>query len=331
MKNITTLKKISQSLNLSISTVSRALKNHPDISQHTKDKVIELANTLEYEPNTYAIQLRTNNSKAFGLIVPTISNYFYDSFIAAVEEECRSIGYSVLILQSGDDAAVELNNLKICRQNRVSGIFVCVTPLTSDIAPFLKLTELNIPVIFCDKVPNFENFSKICVADAIAAKIAAEELLRKERKKILAFFGNENMSITRKRLSAFNKVFEREGKQAKLFCEFALSPGEARDKTYRYLSAKNKPDAVFCMSDEILTGTMKAIQQLGLKIPAEIAVISISNGFIPWLYHPEITYVETSGYKLGKLAITKMLDILEGNLMAEELTLDSFLVKGGSL
>src|SRR5487761_2403022 len=106
MKNITTLKKISQSLNLSISTVSRALKNHPDISQHTKNKVIELANTLEYEPNTYAIQLRTNNSKAFGLIVPTISNYFYDSFIGAVEEECRRIGYSVLILQSGDDAAV---------------------------------------------------------------------------------------------------------------------------------------------------------------------------------------------------------------------------------
>src|SRR5438132_1127583 len=102
-----TLKKISQMLGLSISTVSRALKDHPDISEKTKQRVTELANALDYEPNANAIHLRTSKNNLFGLIVPSVSNFFYDSFIGAVEEECRKNNYSLLILQSGDDAAVE--------------------------------------------------------------------------------------------------------------------------------------------------------------------------------------------------------------------------------
>jgi LacI family transcriptional regulator len=97
---------------LSISTVSRALKDHPDISAATKAKVNALANSLDYEPNAYAIQLRTQNSKIFGVIVPAISNLFYDSFISAVEEESRKNGYALMILQSSNQVDIELDNLK---------------------------------------------------------------------------------------------------------------------------------------------------------------------------------------------------------------------------
>ena len=105
--NNATLKKISEMLGLSISTVSRALKNHPDISERTKQRVTELATALDYEPNTNAVQLRTSKNNLFGLIVPSISNFFYDSFVAAVEEECRKNNYSMIILQSGDDPTAE--------------------------------------------------------------------------------------------------------------------------------------------------------------------------------------------------------------------------------
>ena len=142
MKHNTTLKKISQILDISISTVSRALKNHPDISEKTKRKVTELAETLEYEPNAYAINLRTNKSKNFGLIIPYASSYFYDSFIASLEEDCRKNGYSLIILQSFDDPETEANNLKLCRQNRVTGVFASITPHTTNMQPFLKLDEL---------------------------------------------------------------------------------------------------------------------------------------------------------------------------------------------
>ena len=115
--NNTTLKKISEILGLSISTISRALKDHPDISDKTKQRVVELATTLDYEPNANAINLRTSNSKLFGLIVPSISNGFYNSFISSVEEECRRNGYSLMILQSGDSPDIEITKIMPAEQD----------------------------------------------------------------------------------------------------------------------------------------------------------------------------------------------------------------------
>ncbi|BAV07070.1 LacI family transcriptional regulator [Filimonas lacunae] len=325
------MKKLSHTLGLSISTVSRALKNHPDISEATRQKVWELANVLEYEPNTYAINLRTNNSKLFGLIVPVISSYFYDSLIASLEEEARLHGYSLLILQSGDDPLVEQANLKLCKQNRVAGVFAAVTKETLDITSFLKLSENDIPVIFLDKVPTYAHCNKICVADADAARIAAETLLSHKKKKILALFGNSHLSITRERQKAFRTSIDESGKKVRLFIQEANHPAEACERILKAWAATAKPDAIFCMSDEILTGVMKAVQQLKLNIPEDAGIIAISNGFIPQLYYPEITYVETSGFKLGKLAYTRMMAIMAGSSFIQQMQVDALLVKGGSI
>jgi LacI family transcriptional regulator len=324
--NNTTLKKISEVLGLSISTISRALKNHPDISEKTKLRVTELANALDYEPNANAIHLRTSKSNLFGLIVPTISNFFYDSFIASVEEESRKNNYSLMILQSGDDPAIELENLRLCRQNRISGLFACISSDTSNMEPFFKLKDLDIPVIFFDKVPETNDCNKVCVADMASATLAANAILGKRKKKVLALFGNNHLSITKKRLDAFTKTID---KKAKLLISHANNAEEAQEITLHALT--QKPDTVFCMSDEILTGAMKAIQKAGLKIPEDIGVIAISNGFIPKLYFPEITYVETSGYKLGKLAFSSMMACMAGSTFIQELTIESLLVEGGSL
>lgn len=324
--NNTTLKKISEILGLSISTVSRALKDHPDISDRTKQRVTELAATLDYEPNANAVHLRTSKSNLFGLIVPSVSNFFYDSFIAAIEEECRRNNYSLMILQSGNDVSVETENIKLCRQNRVSGVFVCLTKETSNLEPFLKLKDQDIPVVFFDIVPEDVSCNKVCVADAASASIAADLLSQKKKKKILALFGNPHLSITKKRLEAFTKTVD---KKAKLIIQHADNSQEAQDITRDMLI--QKPDAVFCMSDEILAGSMKAIQMNNLKIPDDIAVVAISNGFIPKLYFPEITYVETSGYKLGKLAFSGMMANIAGSSYTQELMIESILVNGGSV
>ncbi len=327
--NNTTLKKISQTLELSISTVSRALKDHPDISAKTKQRVVELANAMDYEPNANAINLRTSNSRLFGVIVPTISNFFYDSFISSVEEESRKNNYSLMILQSGDDPAIELTNLKLCRQNRISGLFACISSQTNDINPFFKLKEMNTPVIFFDKVPDITNCNKVCVADALSATIAADAIIHKKKKKVLALFGAERLLMTKKRMSAFKETINSKAPTVKLITDFAENAAEAEKLTSKYLL--QKPDTVFCMSDEILTGAMKAILRKGLSIPGDIAVIAISNGFIPKLYYPEITYVETSGFKLGKLAFSSMMASLGGSTFIQELTTESLLIEGGSL
>lgn|SRR5574343_400725 len=332
MRTKATLKKISQNLNLSISTVSRALKNHPDISEETKRKVIELAGLLEYEPNTHAINLRTNRSKVFGLMVPVISNYFYYSLIAAVEEDARRMGYTLLILQSGDDPLIEAENLRLCRMNRVAGVFVSLAAGTKDISHFLKLDELDIPVIFFDKVPAYEACNKICLADSEAARLAAETIIRKNRKKIFALFGNPELLITQKRLAAFKETIESTGEPIEMIIQHASSSDEAFIQTTRQFSQADRPDTIFTMSDEILTGVMKALQRKQVQVPDEVGVISICNdNFIPSLYFPEITFVETSGRDLGKLAFKRMMDHLGGKTFLQELTLPSRLISGGSL
>lgn len=327
--NNTTLKKISEILGLSISTISRALKDHPDISDKTKQRVVELATTLDYEPNANAINLRTSNSKLFGLIVPSISNWFYNSFIASVEEESRKNGYSLMILQSGDDPSIEITNLKLCRQNRITGLFVCLSPETTNIEPFLKFKELDIPVIFFDKVPDAGNCNKVCVADSLSATMAANTIVNKKKKKVLGIFGNTHLLMTKKRMEAFTETINEKVNKIKLTVDNASSSEEAEEVMLKHIQAKH--DTVFCMSDEILIGVMKVIQKKGLKVPEDISVITISNGTAPKLYYPEITYVETSGHKLGKLAFSSMMACLAGSTFIQELTTESILVEGGSL
>jgi LacI family transcriptional regulator len=327
---VITLKKISEVLGLSISTVSRALKDHPDISANTKKRVHELAETLEYEPNINAINLRSKKNRVLSLIVPSISGFFYDSFISAVEEESRRNNYTLMILQSSNDAEIEKSNLQVCRQNRISGLFVCLSTQTNSMTPFDKFKEADIPLVFFDKVPEGAGYNKICIADEQAAKLAAELLLRKNKKNILSIFGNENLSITKTRYKAYQKIISLQ-KEVVSQNEYCNSTEEAKKITKQYFSKKQKPDAVFCMSDEILIGVMKTLNELKISIPEQVAVITLSDGYLPKLYTPEITYIETSGYKLGKLAFTKMMHCINGETDAEEMFTTSPLVKGGSL
>jgi LacI family transcriptional regulator len=329
MENVT-LKKIAEVLGLSISTVSRALKNHPDISSGTKKRVNELAEFLDYEPNINAINLRAKKNRVFGLIVPTVSGFFFHSVISAIEEECRKNNYALMILQSGNDIELENNNLKICRQNRISGLFACLSTETTSMDTFDKFKEADIPLIFFDRVPEGKEYNKICIADEQAAQQAAQLLVKKNKKKILALFGNKILSITRRREMAFQKIMS-EVNTAVIYSEFCNNAMDAKQITYQYFTKNPRPDAVFCMSDEILSGVMKSLNELKIEIPSETAVISLSDGFLPKLYTPEITYVETSGYKLGKLAFERMMNCMEGKDEPVELFINTPFVNGGSL
>ncbi|MCY7311055.1 MAG: LacI family transcriptional regulator [Chitinophagaceae bacterium] len=325
-----TLKNISEKLNISISTVSRALKNHPDISESTKRKVKDLAVLMEYEPNTYAVNLRTNVSKVFGLIVPAISNLFYESFIAAVEEDARQLGYSLMILQSGNDPVTEIENLKLCKQTRVAGIFICVATHAAHTETYLKYIEAGMPLVFFDNVPDIDSCNKVCPADEEAATISAATIIKYKKKKVLGIFGNPELSISRKRMEAFRKTFAADAPKTQLEIQHADSSQQAKEIVQTYFSSK-KADHIFCMSDEILMGVMQATYKLGLTIPTDVSILAISNGFLPALFNPAITYVETSGYKLGKLAMRSMSDHLNGQTFTKVIILPSLLIEGASM
>lgn len=326
-----TLKKLSEALGLSISTVSRALKDHPDISEKTKTKVKELAVAMEYEPNSYAVQLRTKHNNVLGILVPTINNFFYDSFIAAVEDEARLHGYSVLIMQSMDKLQIESSNLNLFRKNMVAGLFVSISIETDDPTPFLKLNELKTPVIFFDRVPETDVCNKVCLADAETGRVAAEAIVRKGKKNVLALFGHPHLSITKKRLAAFSETIKALDPGIKVKYAFPEQAAPAREELIAALDNNEKPDVVFCMGDLILIGVMNAVHERKLKVPDDLSIISVSNGFLPGLYDPKITHVETNGYKLGKRAFEQMLACLQGNNTVEEVFIKCSLVEGGSI
>ena len=330
MSTSTTLKTISSLLNISVSTVSRALKNHPDISEKTKKKVQELALMMDYEPNAHAISLRTNTSKLLGLIVPTLANYFYTSFLTVLEEESRKKGYTLITFQSGDSADIELENLRLCRVNHVAGLFIAISPETKDIEPYARLEKNGVPVIFFDKVPEAENCNKVRMADEEAAILAAESIIKSKRKKVLALFGNKEFSITKKRWKSFTDYLQKNASLIEVTAVFVGSTEEATSATEKNIRKKN-PDVIFCMSDEILAGSMKAIKKLKITVPGKIAVIAISNGFIPQLFDPEITYIETSGMELGKLAFNRLLNYYNGNTTPQELIVPCRFIKGNSI
>lgn len=326
-----TLKKLSEVLGISISTVSRALKDHPDISDNTKTKVKELATALEYEPNNYAVQLRTRQSNLLGILVPYIDNFFYDSFISAVEENARMHGYSVMIMQSRDKAQIEAANLHLFRKNMITGLFASVSIETEDMTPFRKLEELKIPVVFIDRVAEVEGYHKVCMADEEAARIAAEAIIEKKKKRVLGLFGHPHLSITKTRLATFRETFEKLAPKTKLMIDFPEATAESKKVTLAALKEKYRPDVIFCMGDLILMGVMQAVHKMKLQVPEDISIVSISNGLIPTLFDPQITYVETSGYKLGRLAFTQMLSCLRNEYTPEEVIVESLLVEGGSL
>jgi LacI family transcriptional regulator len=326
-----TLKKLSEVLGISISTVSRALKDHPDISTTTKQKVKELAKAMEYEPNAYAVQLRTRQSNVLGIIVPDIQSFFYDSFIAAIEEAARSHGFSVLIMQSGNNAETEAANLQLMRKHMTQGVFIALTYATTDYSLFHKMESMDLPIVFADCVPADDGFTKVAMADEEAARLAAEELIHHKKKNILALFGHPQLSVTQKRVQAFEETFKQKAPRSKLTIRYPYFIENSKEAFLDVISTNKKLDAVFCMGDMNLAGVMKAIQELNLTIPDDIGVIAISNGFIPTMFKPKITYVETSGYKLGKLAFEQMQKRLINEQVSENVCVPSVLIEGGSL
>jgi LacI family transcriptional regulator len=332
MKNTATLKKISDHLSISISTVSRALKDHPDVAPETKRRVKELAAMLDYEPNAFAVNLRKKHSNVFAVVVPEISNYFYHSFIQAVEEDARRMGYTLMILQSMNDPDVEEQNLRLCRHNHVAGVFVALTSRTTNMQPFKKLETLDIPLVFFDKVPVDDTFNKVSIADYDTGRLAAELLLKHRKAPVLAIFGNPHLSITQRREKGFTDVCREAGTLSKLTICYAEHADEAVQHTVQYFQMNNKTFAsIFSMSDEIMCGVLKGLNQLQMKLPDNAALLTISNGFLPTLFSPEIAFVKTSGYDLGKLSFSRMMEIKSGKTFVRENFLASTYIPGGSL
>ena len=332
MKRIT-IKDLARQLNLNPSTVSRALKDHPDISDETKLKVKELAELLQYRPNSFAINFRNRKTKTIGLIVPQLSMIYFPSLMEGINEILRKANYNLLVLPSNESLSGEKANLEICERNGIDGLLASVTKETMGSEHFQNLIDYKIPVVFIDRVPQGQkNASKVVVDDQKAAERATFCLLESGVERVIGFFGNENLQISQKRRQGFYTQCEKFNISPKniqaYYCE---NRNEVNKILQDRIQQDGVPDGIFAMSDETLIGVMSAIHETGTKIPSQVAIVAISDGKFPEFYNPKITYVETSGYKVGKAAANLLMKLIENeNNFYEQIFIDTPLIMKAS-
>jgi LacI family transcriptional regulator len=242
------------------------------------------------------------------------------------------MGHSLMILQSMNDPEVEAQNLRLCRHNHVAGVFAAITNHTINLEPYRKMQELEIPLVFFDKVPAAGHFNTVSIADIDCGNLAAERLLQSKKDKVLAVFGSPLLSITQRRQQGFSAYCLNHVPLVPISTAYADDADAASRIVIQYFQEqKDESVAIFCMSDEIMCGVLKGLHQCGVPIPSRASLIAISNGFLPSLFAPEISFVKTSGYDLGKLSFARMTEMLQGDKEVQEKFMGATFHQGASI
>ncbi|MCW3806292.1 LacI family DNA-binding transcriptional regulator [Plebeiibacterium marinum] len=334
-RNPATLKDIAEKLGLNKSTVSRALKDHPDVSQKTRDMVKRMAKKLHYVPNTVAASLRHKKSKVIGLLAPQISHFFLPSVIEGIEEVVHKYGYNLLILQSKESYEREVENLDILIANNVEGIIASVSRTTTDFTHFQQVINMGLPMVFYDRVVQDINTDVVLLDDTSAAFDAVSHLISKQRKKIAICTGNINLLISRNRLNGYKSALKNYGIEYNedyvISCEW---PEEAKRKTIDLLELPDPPDAIFAISDLTLSGVMQAIYSKGLPVPNDISVVAFCEEPFRSMYNPVITAIQPKGLEIGKTSAEMLFQRIKISPFADPeprvVYLDGQLIVGGS-
>ena len=304
MKNgLVTIKDIARELKISPSTVSRALKNHPDISEETKRAVNDLAKKLNYQPNAVALSLKQRKSSTIGVIIPEIVHYFFSSVISGIEDVAYDAGFNVIICQSNERYDREVANAKTLLANRVDGVLVSVSKETKDFSHFYNLRDHSVPLVFYDRVvPGFDA-DQIIIDDFDAAYRATRHLIDGGFKKIFHFAGPQNLLIGQQRKEGYIKALKEAGIKAKK--EWIIEADnfeKARIAVIKVLEEKLPIDGIFAVNDLTAIGAMQTLQKRGIKIPGEVAVVGFSDGRLSGITDPTLTSVDQHGYEMGTMA-----------------------------
>lgn len=329
-----TIKDIARILGISPSTVSRALKNHPDISETTKQAVNELANKLKYEPNAVALSLKHRRSNTIGVIIPEIVHYFFSSVISGIEDVAYDAGFTVIICQSNEKYDREVANVKTLLSHRVDGVLVSISKETKQYDHLYSIQERNVPMVFFDRIIPEIKTDHVIIDDLKASYDATKHLIEGGKKRIAHFAGPQNLLIGRERRAGYEQALREANLPVipELIIE-ADSFDKAIKATNRLLDMQPPPDGIFAVNDLTAIGAMQTLQKHGVKIPKEIAVVGFSDGRFSGITNPNLTSVDQHGYEMGTVATEMLLKRLLNpnyNVPAQSRVLSTDLIVRGS-
>ncbi|HPD95166.1 MAG: LacI family DNA-binding transcriptional regulator [Bacteroidales bacterium] len=303
-----TIKDIARELGISPSTVSRALKDHPDISQETKRLVNELAAKYNYKPNIIALSLRNQRSNIIGVIIPEIVHYFFSSVISGIEEVANQNGYSVIISQSVEDYNREVAACDAFLNGIIDGILVSVSKETVDYSHLRRFEDEGIPVVFFDRVIEEMNVDRIIIDDFDGAYQATEHLIIQGRRRIVHFAGPQNRLIGQNRLKGYLKAMRDNGvvidENLIIHCDTFQS---ALVETQKLIDKGLKFDSIFTVNDFTAAGAMKILTRNGYKIPQDVSVVGFGDDQTSLMVEPTLTTVRQPGFEMGKRAMEQLI------------------------
>ena len=312
-----TIKDIAKELGISSSTVSRALKDHPNVSPETKKAVVELAEKYNYQPNSIALSLRRSKSNTIGVIIPEIVHFFFSTVISGIEDVAYSAGYNVIVSQSNESYEREVTDTYALSKNRVDGILISMSRETTDYEHFETIHKRGLPVVFFDRVCDAIHCSKVIVDDFDGAYQVTRHLIEQGYKRIAHLAGPENLILSEQRMEGYKKALEEHGLS---FDEALVIRGRAADNeelarelTGKLLELPSPPDAMFAINDRAALSVMKAVKQKGLRIPEDFAIAGFSNWEFTAMTDPAITTVDQPGFKMGQEAARLLIKEIEAD------------------
>lgn len=301
----TTLKEIAEQLGLSITTVSKALKDYPDVSKKTKELVKNLAEKLNYVPNSFAVSLRMKESKTIGIIIPTMVHYFFSSVIEGVLKEAEKKSYMIILLQSNETYELEKKQVDLLINKGVDGILMSLSNKTKDLDHLKKIIRHGIPLVLFDKIAKTIDCSKVLVDDRKAAYEAVSFLIQKGHKRIAHFRGDLNPQNSIDRFLGYKKALidhhiEFDPSLVYL-CDNNDDFSDGYNNAEKLIKDHGKNvDAIFAVNDLLAIGALNYFNKKKIKVPERIALFGFSNWFMSSVITPSLSSIEQHGLKMGE-------------------------------
>jgi DNA-binding LacI/PurR family transcriptional regulator len=332
-KGQVTIKDIAKELGISPSTVSKALNDHPDISQVTKKAVRDLVEKWNYKPDPIALSLKSGLTKTIGVIVPEIVHYFFSTVISGIEDLAYDSGYHVMFCQSNETYEREVKAVETLLSSRVDGILVSITKVTKDFSHFRKIQHNGIPLVFFDRICNELDTDRVIVDDEQGAFDAVEHLIKTGCKNIVHLSGPQNLQIGKNRkdgyLRALRYYNQATDDQNIIKCD---TREEAAIIVPELMKRTKRPDGIFAVNDLTAVESMNMIKECGFNVPSDVSVVGFTSGMISDITCPTLSSVEQHGYVIGKEAVRLLINRIEKkqNLPFRTITIKTEMVIKGS-
>lgn len=321
MRKKVTLKQIAKELDVSISTVSKSLRNSLEISEDTRQKVQAFAKLYNYRPNLIALSLKNRKTKTIGIIIPEIIHHFFATVISGIENVANERGYNVIVCLSDESFDKEVINMEMLANGSIDGFIMSLSKETQQKKDFHHIVEVinqGMPVVMFDRVTNDILCDKVIIDDNLAAFNTTQHFIDKGFKKIALITTVDYVSVGKLRTEGYLKALKNNDISVNENLIIKIEDTENFENQIENLIANNEIEAIFAVNEIFAVTAIKIAAKLNIKVPQELSIIGFTDGIISKYSSPSITTVSQSGVKMGNKAAAMLIDRLDLDDQDEE-------------